>query len=104
MAEQHHPGRQRRSDKHLQHAVVRFAKHYHKHLQRPLVFRDWKTKLQQLRVTGLISSLYHDFCIELCTRGGDNVEEPKLSDSDQAPKTDSLTNENAMDVDAVSLA
>ncbi|KAF2223210.1 hypothetical protein BDZ85DRAFT_319478 [Elsinoe ampelina] len=83
------------SDKHLQHAVIRFAKAHHKQLRRPLVFRDWKTKLKQLRLTGLLSSLYHDFCIELCTKGGDGVEEPPANgspSSTETPKTNGLTN------------
>ncbi|KAG8626064.1 hypothetical protein KVT40_006465 [Elsinoe batatas] len=93
------------SDKHLQHAVIRFAKAHHKQLRRPLVFRDWKIKLKQLRLTGLLSRVYHDFCIELCTKGGDSVEEPTNSSpsSTEAPKPNGLTNGHtngdAIDID-----
>ncbi|KAF4556868.1 Hypothetical protein D9617_1g087500 [Elsinoe fawcettii] len=79
------------SDMHLQHAVVRFARHFNKHLRRPLILCDWKTKLQQLRLTGLISSRLHDYCLMLCTSSESDTED-KMNVTENDNDKSHLTN------------
>ncbi|PNS19994.1 hypothetical protein CAC42_7961 [Sphaceloma murrayae] len=101
------------SDKHLQYAVIRFAKSYRKQLQRPLVFKDWKTKLQQLLLTGLIPRRTHDYCVSICMqsdedfnagvspglRNGTNGIKHNMSNGVEHSDEDSGPLGNGMDID-----
>lgn len=90
------------SDIHLQHAIVRFAKHNRKRLQKPLVFKDYKIKLQQLHLTGLLPRRLLDYCINLCTQGKEDAKKSLTNGDAYEDDADVLVNghaDDAMDID-----